>query len=92
MMTIREPMNIPHRRPNVSLTGPVKKTAATEPMLYMAKTSNISVLLLFAPVEEEGPTEASAGTSNCHMEVILVGLHAVESAHQRSIVAVQAPC
>jgi hypothetical protein len=38
MMTTAAPVNMPQRRPNISFTGAVKKTAAMEPMLYMAKT------------------------------------------------------
>jgi hypothetical protein len=38
MMIINAPVNIPMRRPHKSFTGPVKKTAGMEPMLYIAKT------------------------------------------------------
>lgn len=41
IITINDPVNMPARRPNLSLVGPVKKTAAREPMLYMAKTSPV---------------------------------------------------
>lgn len=41
IITIAAPVNIPTRRPKVSLTGPVIKTAGIEPMLYMAKTSPV---------------------------------------------------
>lgn len=35
------PVNIPTRRPHISFTGPVRKTAGIEPMLYIAKTSPV---------------------------------------------------
>ena len=41
MMTKAEPMNMAALRPRMSLVGPVKKIAASEPMLYMAKVSPV---------------------------------------------------
>ena len=38
MMIMKEPINMPARRPRASLVGPVKKTAESEPMLYIAVT------------------------------------------------------
>lgn len=37
-MTMAAPVNIPHRRPKVSVTGPAMGRAAMAPMLYIAKT------------------------------------------------------
>jgi hypothetical protein len=37
-MTKQQPMKMPHRRPRLSLIGPVKGNAARLPMLKMAKT------------------------------------------------------